>query len=354
MKKVGITNVLIFDGENVTGPGSVVIEDGLISDNTTGAEIIDGTGCMIIPGLIDTHVHIANEPELRNCIKYGVTTVCDLGAYPKQLFEKMKRVKGTTEYLSSGLAAFPPESMHAHFHAKLDKDMSLKREEDVADWVAARVAEGVDFIKIIADEPGFSQASLSKLASESRAAGKVTIAHGTHYTAYERGLKARFDILTHVPLEKALDEAIIDKMVAQHTVSSPTLAMMKLMVDSDHFTLPGADFGNCLKGVAAMHKACVPILVGTDSNLMEMPVHHGSGLHDEMALLVEAGLSPIDALKGATSLAAHHFRLKDRGRIAVGLKADLVLIEGDPTKNISDSRKIRAVWKDGVKREREY
>lgn len=350
MKKTAITNVLIFNGEIVTGPGCIVIESGLISDDATGAEeIIDGTGCMIIPGLIDTHVHVASEAELHSCVKHGVTTVCDLGAYPKQLFEELKTVKGATEYLSSGLAAFPPESTHAQFYAGRDRDMSLRSEEDVTDWVSARVVEGVDFIKIIADEPGFSQACLDKLASESKAARKVTVAHGTHHAAYERGLKAGFDILTHVALDKTLDEAVIDRMVAQGTVSSPTLAMMKLMVGSEDYTRPGADFDNCLNGVAAMHKAGVPILAGTDSNPMDVPIHIGSSLHEEMALLVEAGLSPIDALKGATSLAARHFRLEDRGSIAVGLKADLVLLEGDPTKDISNSRKIWAVWKDGVK-----
>ncbi|KAK6200659.1 hypothetical protein LQW54_009620 [Pestalotiopsis sp. IQ-011] len=352
MKKSAITNVLIFDGETVTGPGSIVIHNGLISDDATGAEeIIDGTGCMIIPGLIDTHVHIASVAELHSCVRYGVTTVCDLGAYPKQLFNQLKMVKGATEYLSSGLAAFPPQSTHAQFYAgrDRDRDMSLRGEEDVTDWVSARVAEGVDFIKIIADEPGFSQACLDKLASESKAVGKVTVAHGTHHAAYERGLKAGFDILTHVPLDKTLDEEVINKMAAQGTVSSPTLAMMKLMVGSEDYTRPGADFDNCLNGVAAMHKAAVPVLAGTDSNPMDVPIHIGSSLHDEMALLVEAGLSPMDALKGATSLAARHFRLEDRGRIAVGLKADLVLLEGDPTRDISNSRKIRTVWKDGVK-----
>ncbi|KAI4600353.1 hypothetical protein KJ359_000707 [Pestalotiopsis sp. 9143b] len=350
MKKSAITNVLIFDGEAVIGPGSIVVHNGLISDDATGAEeIIDGTGCMIIPGLIDTHVHVASEAELHSCVKHGVTTVCDLGAYPKQLFEELKTVKGATEYLSSGLAAFPPESTHAQFYAGRDRDMSLRSEEDVTDWVSARVVEGVDFIKIIADEPGFSQACLDKLASESKAARKVTVAHGTHLAAYERGLKAGFDILTHVPLDKTLDEAVIEKMVVQGTVSSPTLAMMKLMVGNDDYTRPGADFANCLNGVAAMHKAGVPILAGTDSNPMDVPIHIGSSLHEEMALMVEAGFSPIIALKGATSLAARHFRLEDRGRIAVGLKADLVLLEGDPTKDISNSRKIRAVWKDGVK-----
>jgi imidazolonepropionase-like amidohydrolase len=348
MGKFAINNVLVFNGETVSGPGTIIIDGGVIGSDPTGAEVVDGKGCMILPGLIDSHVHIANEDELRNCVKYGVTTVCDLGAFPKQLFEKMKGIKGTTEYLSSGLAAFPPTSMHAHFYTTLDKDMSLKSEGEVAHWVQSRVSEGVDFIKIIADEPGFNQATLNKIGSEARAMRKLTIAHGTHYGAYQRGLDAGYDILTHVPLEKVVDEPMIQQMVAQGTVSSPTLFMMKLMVESDHFTLPGAEFNKCLQGVGAMYRAGVPILAGTDSNLMEMPVHHGASIHDEMGLLVDAGLQPIDALRGATSLTAKHFGLEDRGRIAVGLKADLVLVEGEPTANISDSRNIMRVWKDGV------
>jgi len=60
--------------------------------------------------------------------------------------------------------------------------------------------------------------------------------------------------------------------------------------------------------------------------------------------MVRAGLSPRQALAGATSLAAEHWRLVDRGRIAAGLRADLLLVRGDPTSEIRATRAVEAVW----------
>jgi imidazolonepropionase-like amidohydrolase len=91
----------------------------------------------------------------------------------------------------------------------------------------------------------------------------------------------------------------------------------------------------------------MPILAGTDANATPAapasPVF-GESLHDELGLLVDAGLTPSHALDAATSLAAEHFRLPDRGRIAPGLRADLVLLDGDPTVDIAATRTIRGVW----------
>ncbi|KAH8677986.1 hypothetical protein BX600DRAFT_493352 [Xylariales sp. PMI_506] len=370
MSKVAITNVLVFDGEAITGPTTVVIDGALISNSSdaTGAEeVIDGTGCTLLPGLIDSHVHIRSAAELRQCASFGVTTVCDLGAYPKQLFEELKAVNNNNsdgvaaEYLGSGLTAFPPGGSHAHFHTKLDRDESLKGGASGAEaWVDARAVEGVDFVKIIADEPGFDQATLDALAACARARGKLTVAHGTHYGAYERALAAGVDVLTHVPLERVVADDMIGAMKATReggggsggggggTAVSPTLLMMRLMVGSEHFDQDGADFRNCLESVRRIHDAGVPVLAGTDSNSLDMPVLHGASLHDEMAALVEAGLTPASALQAATSAIAKHFRLGDRGWVRPGLKADLVLVEGNPTVDIADSKKIKKVWRDGV------
>lgn len=63
---------------------------------------------------------------------------------------------------------------------------------------------------------------------------------------------------------------------------------------------------------------------------------------------MEAGLTPIDALKAATSVTAKRFSLLDRGLIQEGMRADLILVNGDPTKNISDSLSIAGVWKEGI------
>jgi imidazolonepropionase-like amidohydrolase len=71
-------------------------------------------------------------------------------------------------------------------------------------------------------------------------------------------------------------------------------------------------------------------------------------MHHELRLLVEAGLTPTQALRAATSVPASRFGLYDRGRIAPGLCADLLLVDGDPLVNIEDTLNIAAVWHRGV------
>ena len=95
------------------------------------------------------------------------------------------------------------------------------------------------------------------------------------------------------------------------------------------------------KALYDAYSAGVPILAGTDN--------HGDGasLHRELELLVHAGIKPVDVLRSATSVAAKQLRLGDRGRIAVGARADLLLVEGDPGTDITNTRNIAAVWKQG-------
>jgi hypothetical protein len=105
-----------------------------------------------------------------------------------------------------------------------------------------------------------------------------------------------------------------------------------------------------LQNVKKMHAAGITILAGTDAG--NPGTAHGVSLHGELALLVRAGLSPIAALKAATSLTAKHFSLNDRGRIAVGLRADIFLVNGDPIRDINATRAIVTIWKNGYPVER--
>ena len=102
--------------------------------------------------------------------------------------------------------------------------------------------------------------------------------------------------------------------------------------------------------VKQLARAGVPILAGTDSP--NPGTAHGASMHRELELLVEAGLTPVEALAAATSVPAGEFGLNDRGRIARGKRADLVLVSGDPTKDIFSTRDIVAVWKDGTRVDR--
>lgn len=92
--------------------------------------------------------------------------------------------------------------------------------------------------------------------------------------------------------------------------------------------------------------AKVPILAGSDAP--NPGTLHGATIHHEMELLVRAGMTPLEALAAATSVPAARFKLSDRGSIAEGKRADLLLVNGDPTTDIRATRRIARIWKQGV------
>jgi imidazolonepropionase-like amidohydrolase len=105
------------------------------------------------------------------------------------------------------------------------------------------------------------------------------------------------------------------------------------------------------KAIKQLKAAGVPILAGTDAP--NPGTTYGASLHEELVLLVEAGLTPTEALIAATSAPALAFHASDRGRIARGLRADLVLVNGNPTEDILATRNIVAVYKGGIEDDRD-
>lgn len=106
-----------------------------------------------------------------------------------------------------------------------------------------------------------------------------------------------------------------------------------------------------LASVAALDSAGVTILAGSGPRTAN--VIHGIGLLQELELVVRAGLTPAEVLSAATARTADAFGLEDRGRIWPGLRADLVLVEGNPTEDVRAVRRIRKVWRGGVEIDRE-
>jgi imidazolonepropionase-like amidohydrolase len=107
---------------------------------------------------------------------------------------------------------------------------------------------------------------------------------------------------------------------------------------------------NAFAAVKQLHDAGVPVLAGTDAPAPGS--WNGVSMHGELELLVGAGLSPSEVLAAATSVPAATFHLNDRGRIAQGLRADLLLVRGNPTQDITTTRDIVAVWKVGIRDDR--
>jgi imidazolonepropionase-like amidohydrolase len=112
------------------------------------------------------------------------------------------------------------------------------------------------------------------------------------------------------------------------------------------------DYAHARSTVSAFHRAGITILAGTDAYqgpAFPASIQHGEALHDELGLLVEAGLTPVEALRSATVVPAEVFGFTDRGVIEAGRRANLLLVDGDPTQDIAATRAIRSVWVAGVK-----
>lgn len=107
---------------------------------------------------------------------------------------------------------------------------------------------------------------------------------------------------------------------------------------------------DALASVRRFHAAGVAVLAGSDAP--NPGTAHGASIHHELELLVEAGLTPTAALTAATALPAERFGLADRGRIAPGMRADLVLLDGDPVADITQTRRIVRIWKNGYDTDR--
>ncbi|MFD0059242.1 amidohydrolase family protein [Streptomyces sp. NPDC127168] len=346
-----LNNVRVFDGSGLSTPTTVTIEDAVLGavggSAPDGAETVDGAGAVLLPGLFDAHVHMNSQEDLTELVAHGVTTGLDMACFP---VERMHSFRGRVpDIRSAGTPAIGPGGPHSKMPGMPDEAL-LTGPGQAEDFVARRVADGVDYVKVVIDGDLLDQATVDAVVAAGKAHGKLTVAHASSIDAFHRAVRAGADVITHAPRDGVLDDTTVAQMVSQRQVAVPTLAMMEAV--SDAFGIPDG-YRSARESVAAMYAAGVPILAGTDCfsgpGPLRDPVRHGSGLHRELRLLVDAGLTGADALRAATSLPAHHFSLPDRGAVRPGLRADLVLVDGDPLADITATSRILGVWANGIR-----
>jgi imidazolonepropionase-like amidohydrolase len=251
-------------------------------------------------------------------------------------------------------------------------------------FVDARIAEGSDYVKIIYDDlsslgrkaPMLDRPTLQGLVAAAHARGKLAVVHILSEAQAKDAIEAGADGLAHL-FTGATVSPEFAPLVAKHgAFVVPTLSVLygscgrsigpRIASDSllrpyirpsmrarTAMTFPPRAGTSCAateEAVRQLARARVPILAGTDSPAPGQT--YGASVHGELELLVGAGLTPVQALVAATSAAARAFKLTDRGRVAAGMRGDLVLVEGDPTSDVLATRRITAVWKRGVGVER--
>ncbi|MFJ6530546.1 amidohydrolase family protein [Streptomyces longwoodensis] len=346
--RTALTHVRVFDGQRLTEPRTVVIDQATISADTStnAAQLINGHGMVLLPGLIDAHVHLHGPDTLEQLVSYGVTTALDMATWPPQLLASLRNIPGGTDIRSAGTPAIGPGGPHARIPG-MANDAIVRTPQQASEFVAAQVSAGSDYIKIVAEAPddgGPDLETMKMLVAAARTHGKRTVAHAATSGAYTMALNADVDFITHIPLDRPLDQADIARIADRGKAVIPTLTMMEGIAAARG--VPHA-YQTARRNLATLHQAGIPVLAGTDANTqpgVPHQVEHGTSLHHELELLVDAGLTPRQALRAATTMPAHAFGLRDRGAISPGLRADLVLIDGDPLADIRATRAIHRIW----------
>ncbi|MEV4185030.1 amidohydrolase family protein [Streptosporangium canum] len=377
-----IRDARLFDGERTIAPADVVLEDdridsvGADADHRADVEV-DGAGRTLLPGLIDAHTHVF-DGSLAEALRYGVTTELDMFCLP-QMLPRQRRLAAENDDVadlrSAGTLATAPGGHPTQLLAALSGTVLDGIDATAIDFVsdpahapafvAARLAEGADYLKIVIDDGAVHGADLpvmtpeiaAALAAAAHEAGLRVIAHAITAAEATIALDAGVDGLAHVWTDLAPDapasQRLAERIRAQGVFVVTTLAYFEAIttrsVQTADCVRPGSS-ANAVGALRALRRAGVPLLAGTDAT--PFAPAHGAGMHRELHLLAEAGLSPREALAAATSLPARHFGLSDRGRIAPGLRADLVLVEGDPTRDITAIAAITDVWRRGVRQSR--
>lgn len=367
-----IRDARLVDGQAGPRTADVLVEEGRIArigsrlPARDGIRVIDAGGLSLVAGMLDLHTHWtpntrpAALPSVANAyLDAGVTTVADYHQAPEAHAPRR-------EWL--GRLAAPT----VHFGARISTP--LGHGADWADqattrWVnspaAARAAVQEiaayrpDFIKAFTDGWRYNNAADNTSMDEATLAALVDEAHRhrikvfTHTVTVERGkqaARAGVDLIAHSLLDRPVDDELIALMLENGTAYGPSLAVYEPVRVAD--SPPGgpdspvlrqrrANFEVALANVKRLHDAGVPVIVATDAGMPGTP--HGRATSRELELLVRAGLAPHQALAAATTVAAQVLGTGDRGRIAEGLRADLVLVDGDPWRDVTAMQRVQRV-----------
>ena len=363
-----------------------------------GATVRDVSGRWIVPGLIDAHVHADSDGDLEQMLRWGVTSVrlmaedvasavrlAERSRYPGSRFPDV--FPAAPIFTAKGGwwdQGEPPDSNLNRFPQTLGEARAAVRKAK---------ALGSSEIKLMLDDmawcrapkpalPRMKREIARALVSEARKDGMRAIVHAPNLADAKEAVADGATALAHGVLER-LDAGTIAEMKRRPVFYIPTMDIFEFLADprsfldrvlADPTTLAiGADkvsryrskaysdqyrerypnFENVsrrlpmlYRNLRRLHDAGVPIALGTD-----MWAFPGLGVSIEMELYVRAGFTPLEAIRAATQTSARCLGVeKDRGTIEAGKKADFLVLEDDPVRDVRNVRRILEVYKDGESR----
>jgi imidazolonepropionase-like amidohydrolase len=375
-------HVDVFDGYRMLRDQRVAVRDGMIVEVAAASggaqrdsQAINGRGKTLLPGLIDAHVHIGDERSLEEAAALGITTELDMYASDMPGLMKIRagNYPNAADFRTSGFGVTAPKGHPTELAPEL-KLPTLAPGDDAQAFVDARIAEGSDYIKIIYEHrlPTLTHQQLAAVVRAAHRRRKLAISHISTQAEASDAIEAGVDGIAHIFMDSAPRADFAATAASHHIFAIGTLSVLQsfsgapsgpdLAADprlgpylfgpgwsTSHIRVPAKGpnlFPNALAAMRQLHAAGVPILAGTDSP--NPGTAWGLSLHNELNLLVGCGFTPSEALRAATAEPARQFFLIDRGGIEVGRRADLLLVDGDPSKDIEATRAIEGVWEAGV------
>ncbi len=365
-----IRRVHLFDGDadrgivDVAVNGGRIARIGSVAGGCEGATTIDGTGKHLIPGLVNAHVHLWKQSDLRVALQAGVFAVFDLHSSegPDASFRRLRDSSSFASYYSAGYAATVPGGHPTELFPIETINDSVTPDQ----FVEHRVAHGADLVKIIsgnltpgslwATNPTLSFAQIEAITRAAKARHRKVVVHVAQIGETVRIARMGVDGFAHLWSygESATDEQLgVLKDAGVFVIPTVLLQQRAWQTierepDKQHvfrdFLSP---MPTLLREIRRVHAAGIPIVAGTDAP--NYGVNYGDDLVEELEIYAQAGLSNVDVLRTATGVPARIFQLDGIGRIGEGSPANLILLNTDPLTNITALRDVAGIWKNGTR-----
>lgn len=353
--------VIVVDGDRIAevGPaGSVTVPE--------GAPRVNLAGKTVMPTIVDAHTHLGQTTEaltedLRRRAYFGVGATLsmglDAGDAPFQV--RANPPAGAARYLTAGRGITAPEQ------GRSEVPYWVTSVEEARKAVQEQAALKVDFIKIWVDDRNGKYTKLSPelyraVIDEAHQHGLRVAAHIFNLSDAKGLLDAGVDAFAHGIRDMDADDEVVEMIRARPNVvlipnmpdrgvaadyawlrgSIPDGELDKIQAASTDRPQAQESFGIQARNLAKLSSAGMTIVVGTDGNTPWAP-------HVEMADMVASGMTPAQVIVAATSNGAEFLRLTDRGTIASGKVADFIVLDANPLDDITNTRRISAVYLSG-------
>lgn len=378
--------VRLFDGERWRDERFVEIRDGRVQqlylDKPDSAlPLIAGNNQWLLPGLIDSHVHAWGD-ALEQALNFGVTTVLDMFG-DQQFLAAHKASRSSTaqtnqaDIYGAGTLVTAAKGHGTQYGRAIPV---IERPEQATEFVAARLAEGSDFIKIVYTSakalrrfrPSIDLATLQAVIEAAKAQGVLAVVHIADLPSAEEALAAGADGLVHSFFSEPVSDKLLKLMASEQRFIIPTMIVMEGMLAGsineelllnappaaltaaaisslterfNHSPIPSDRYQLLANNTRQLADAGILLLAGSDAP--NPNTAHGVSLIVEMVLLQRAGVPVLQVLQSATSAPAQAFGLKEAGYLRPGYKADMVLLGNDPMADLTTLLAPAAIWKNG-------